>query len=529
MQRERTDFSPTPRGSPFQRPPPRGQHWADFSSLDSAHAGRLCARTGLHYGQKCIYCNGRGGATCILWPYGGGAACFDCTDEARRGGLKALDRVRAHRWLQSLAWCRKGTWMDEIRSGVVGHLLAPFMIHLHQNRGNVWLRQVGWTNLHPSRDPAPEWRAAVAAHSQFQGGPAWRRGAALWRPATLCDVEVSLEEGVDRVCQVVEAAKAMAEGAVTNLPPQVVIRLHGGPAAHIRGTISRKGVMDGMSCRLLLLDRAGVHAAADRSGPRNGSMLLLAGATARDRDEANRISFCTKAVAGAVERIETVEPRSRVRFAYGPRPSPVPGDIRTFELNVQIVLEHVDRVRNAEQASRLQRRIREIAMHWASGLPDRDEESALLEEIYNADAEITRLAGVAAPWPLAGQRRPLAGEQSRGRERAMAEGGQAAVAGALRLAREQSRRRERAMAEGGQAAVAEALRQRAAQSEREAQRYGDDAAVAAFEVLRERDAQRERAVPGESASSSTSPRVRERGRGRVIRPIVVNDSSEDGG
>ena len=88
------------------------------------------------------------------------------------------------------------------------------------------------------------------------------------------------------------------------------------------------------------------------------------------------------------------------------------------------------------------------------------------------------------------------------------------------------------MAEGGQAAVAEALRERAAQSERaaggwrEAQRIGDDAAVAAFEALREREAQRERA---ESASSSTSPRVRGRDRGRVIRPIAVNDSSEDGG
>ena len=99
------------------------------------------------------------------------------------------------------------------------------------------------------------------------------------------------------------------------------------------------------------------------------------------------------------------------------------------------------------------------------------------------------------------QRRALAGEQSRGRERS------------------------RSRTEGGQAAVAEALRQRAAQSDA-AQRYGDDAAVAAFEALRERDAQRERA---ESASSSNSPRVRERGRGRVIRPIVVNDSSEDGG
>ena len=72
MQRERADFSPEPRGSPFRRPPPGRRHWSDFSSLDSAHAGRLCARTGLHQGQKCIYCNGPYGATCILWPCGGG-------------------------------------------------------------------------------------------------------------------------------------------------------------------------------------------------------------------------------------------------------------------------------------------------------------------------------------------------------------------------------------------------------------------------------------------------------------------------
>ena len=138
-------------------------------------------------------------------------------------------------------------------------------------------------------------------------------------------------------------------------------------------------------------------------------------------------------------------------------------------------------------------------MLWASGEPDRDEESALLDGIYNADAAIQRLLGV-APWPLAGQRRPLAGEQSR--------------------------RRERAMAEGGQAAVAEALRQRAAQSEREAQR-ADDAAVAAFEALREREAQMERA---ETVSSSTSPVIRNRRRGRAIRERGGGrDSSEDGG
>ena len=289
--------------------------------------------------------------------------------------------------------------------------------------------------------------------------------------------------------------------------------------------------MEGMSCRLLLLDSAGAHAAADRSGPRNGSMLLLvdsAGATAADRDEAKRIMFCTAAVAGAVERIETLEPRSRVRAAYGPRPSPVPGDIRTFELNVQIVLEHVDRVRNAEQASRLQRRIREIAMHWASGVPDRDEESALLEEIYNADAEIQRLAGV-APWPLANQPRSrspwsLAG-QRRPPHLALVAGGAAAVSEALTEYAGHRRRQGRhlAVAAGGPAAGMPRAAGWRSGDVFVAQRVADDAAVAAFEPLREREAQRERA---ESASSSTSPRG---GRGRVIRPIVINDSSEDGG
>ena len=483
MQRERADFSPEPRGPPFRRPPPGRRHWSDFSSLDSAHAGRLCARTGLHQGQKCIYCNGPYGATCILWPCGGGAACFDCTDKARSGGLEALDRVRADRWLQSLSLSRTGKWRDEIASGVVGHVLAPYVIHLHQNRGNVWLRQVGWTNLYPSRDPAPEWGAAVAA-SQFQGGPAWRRGAALWKPETLCDIEVSLEDGVHRVCQVVEAATAIAWAAVTNLPPQVDIRLYGGPAAWHLGTLSRKGVQDGMSCRLLLLDCAGVHAAADRSG------ALIADRHEADRHEANRIRFCTMAVAGAVERLETEAPPSRVRAAYGARPSPVPGDIRTFELNVQIVLEEVDR--------RLQMRIRELVMLWPSS-NDRDQE-ALLDGIHAADAALQRLLGVEA-WPLA------------------------AIQRSNPTLRQQSRRRERAVAEGGQAADAEALRQRAFQSEREAQR-ADDAAVAAFEALREREVQMERA---ETVSSSTSPVIRNRRRGRAIRERGGGrDSSEDG-
>ena len=258
--------------------------------------------------------------------------------------------------------------------------------------------------------------------------------------------------------------------------------------------------MEGMSCRLLLLDvRGPTLLLADRSGPRNGSMLLLvdsAGATAADRDEANRIRFCTAAVAGAVEKIESSEPRSSVRAAYAPTPSPVPGDIRTFELNVQIVLEHVDRVRSAEQAYRLQTRIREIAMRWANGAFVDDEESALLDEIYNTDAEIQRLAGVA------------------GQHLALAAGGPAVALTRTRT----TDQRERADADA------------------------DDAAVAAFEALREREAQGEH---DESASSSSSHQAESsgrvirprwsasalRGRGRVIGPIPVSlsDSSEDGG
>ena len=515
MQRERADFSPAPMGSPFRRPPPGRRHWTDFSSLDSAHAGRLCARTGLHYGQKCIYCHGPYGATSILWPCGGGPACFDCLGKARSGGLEALDRVRADRWLQSLSWSRTSKWRDVIARADVGNLVAPYMIHLHQNRGNVWLRQVGWTNLYPSRDPAPEWRAAVAAQSNSQ----WRLWAKLCSGRHCAD-GASLDEGVDSVCQVVEAAKAMAEGAVANLPPRVDIRHYGGPAGDNRGTLSRKAVMEGMSCRLLLLDSAGAHAAADRSGPRNGSMLLLvdsAGATAADRDEAKRIMFCTAAVAGAVEKIESSEPRSSVRAAYAPTPSPVPGDIRTFELNVAIVLEHANRLANLDQASRLQRRIREIAMHWAFGQPDPDQERALLEEIYDAEQEIQRLAGV-APWPLPDQRRPLV------RQVAMVAGGADALSDALTAyaghRERQGRRRAVADAVGAVAAA-----QRAAQgaagaagmpraagwrsgdwfvAQRERERH--HAAVAAFEPLREREAQRER-----------------------VRPISISESSEDGG
>ena len=504
MQRERADFSPEPRGPPFRRPPPGRRHWSDFSSLDSAHAGRLCARTGLHEGQKCIYCNGPYGATCILWPCGGGAACFDCTDKARSGGLEALDRVRADRWLKSLSWSRTSKWRDVIALADVGNLVAPYMIHLHQNRGNVWLRQVGWTNLYPSRDPAPEWRAAVAAQSNSQ----WRLWAKLCS-GRHCDDGVTLDEGVHSVCQVVEAAKAMAEGAVANLPPRVDIRHHGGPAGDNRGTLRRTAVMEGMSCRLLLLDvRGPTLLLADRSGPRNGSMLLLvdsAGATAADRDEANRIRFCTAAVAGAVEKIESSEPRSSVRAAYAPTPSPVPGDIRTFELNVAIVLEHANRQATLDQASRLQRRIREIAMHWAFGQPDPDRETALLEEIYNAEQEIQRLAGV-APWPHPDQRRALVAGG--------ADAASDALAAYALLRERQGRRRAVADAVGAVAAA-----QRAAQGAagaagmpRAAAEVIADAAVAAF-----------------TRHQPLSPIAIRRTQRERVRPISISESSEERG
>ena len=305
--------------------------------------------------------------------------------------------------------------------------------------------------------------------------------------------------------------------------------------------------MDGMSCRLLLLDSPGAHAAADRSGPRNGSMLLLvdsAGATAADRDEAKRIMFCTAAVAGAVEKIESSEPRSSVRAAYAPTPSPVPGDIRTFELNVAIVLEHANRLANLDQASRLQRRIREIAMHWAFGQPDRDQETALLEEIYNADAEIQRLAGV-APWPLPDQRRPLV------RQLAMAAGGADAVSDALTAyaghRERQGRRRAVADAVGAVAAA-----QRAAQGAAGAAgmpraagwRSGDwfvaqrervrhHAAVAAFEHPREREAAAEviadAAVAAFTRHQPLSPIAIRRTQRERVRPISISESSEDGG
>ena len=298
--------------------------------------------------------------------------------------------------------------------------------------------------------------------------------------------------------------------------------------------------MEGMSCRLLLLDvRGPTLLLADRSGPRNGSMLLLvdsAGATAAaDRDEANRIRGCTSAVAGAVEKIESSEPRSSVRAAYFTTPSPVPGDIRTFELNVAIVLEHANRLANLDQASRLQRRIREIAMHWAFGQPDRDQETALLEEIYNAEQEIQRLAGV-APWPLPDQRRPLV------RQLAMAAGGADAVSEALTA---YAGHRER---QGRRRAVADAVSAVAA-AQRAAQGAAGAAGMPRAAGWRSGDwfvAQRERVRPPREREAAAEviadaavaaftrhqPEViavvRRTQRERV-RPISISESSEERG
>ena len=49
----------------------------------------------------------------------------------------------------------------------IGEHIAPYMAHLHQNRGNVWLRQMGWITLFLMSDPAPAWKSAVADRNGF--------------------------------------------------------------------------------------------------------------------------------------------------------------------------------------------------------------------------------------------------------------------------------------------------------------------------------------------------------------------------
>ena len=97
-----------------------------------------------------------------------------------------------------------------------------------------------------------------------------------------------------------------------------------------------------------------------------------------DQDERIRISCCSTTVAAAAAKTEGARRAMEiVRMGGGPRRSPVPGDIRTFELNVADVVEHIE----AEDAARLQSRIRELARLWWSGMPN-DDETTLLNEMH---------------------------------------------------------------------------------------------------------------------------------------------------
>ena len=115
---------------------------------------------------RCIYC-AKDEAACTLWKEGGGAACETCAELARDGGLKALDVVRVDRWLRAQFWSTRGRWMHVLKHTPAGEEIAKCMVHLHQHRGNVWLRQTGWISIFPMSDPAPAWRSAVAGPNGF--------------------------------------------------------------------------------------------------------------------------------------------------------------------------------------------------------------------------------------------------------------------------------------------------------------------------------------------------------------------------
>ena len=356
------------------------------SAADEYTAGqyRLAARSGLHQGQKCIYCNA-GLATCILWAYGGGAACTTCLDKARSSGLQVLDHVRVQRWLQSVCWSRTGlpTWFN-----AVGHTIAPFMVHLHKNRGNMWMRQIGWTTLHPSPDPAPAWRAAVAAQGVTGG---------------LADVRFTVDSRhagtPGPVAALVQDTRRLAQASTNHLPPLVNTHLPQGVAGPRE--ISRVEVCECLLCRLLLLDQG--EPANDASTP----------PAVRDRDERIRLLCCTSTAAEAAQSTQIRLPNtatfwppgamatrhlepwppSRPSQAYRMEPGnpPPPGDIRGFELNVRAVAEHTARMNQADEArDNLQRRIRELAREWETRADEEIRE--VDEEIRNTEEEVRRLA-----------------------------------------------------------------------------------------------------------------------------------------
>ena len=163
--------------------------------------------------------------------------------------------------------------------------------------------------------------------------------------------------------------------------------------------MSKLFLTEGLVCRLLLMD-AGADYPTDDGWADGGPTAVDRHEAARviDRQERLRIACCTTNVAEAAHRTQRWR-RADNRLLY-PTPSPVPGDIRTFEENVRTVRAHIrevrqrldDHVGNAQEAARLQMRIRELANQWVNGVGSDQEENDILNEVHNTDAEIQRLA-----------------------------------------------------------------------------------------------------------------------------------------
>ena len=137
--------------------------------------------------------------------------------------------------------------------------------------------------------------------------------------------------------------------------------------------------MQCLLCRLLLMD------AGEPSGetPRDAPPSL------RDQRERHRVQYCATTIAAAAAVTEgTRRAMEIVRMGGGPRRSPVPGDIRTFELNVGDVVGHIE----AEDPARLQRRIGQQTRLWISGMAS-DDETTLLNEIHTDALLLDRALG----------------------------------------------------------------------------------------------------------------------------------------